>query len=198
MSKFTLAISAGGKSSRMGTDKSFVTIGGKTIIERIIERTKDLGQAETILISNQPEKYERFDLKMFADVFPDKGSLGGIYTAIHYSSAPYTLIIACDMPFVSTPLLHYMSSIIADNDIIVPRVDNYPEGLHAIYSKRCLEAIKPRLEANQLKVVGFYEELKVRYIDVAEYQEFDPQGIAFMNVNTPEELEQARQIEESS
>lgn len=198
MSELTVAISAGGKSSRMGTDKSFVTIGGKTIIERIIERTKDLGQTETLLISNQPEKYERFGLKMFPDVYPDKGSLGGIYTAIYHSSTAYTLVIACDMPFVSTPLLQYMGTCIADHDIVVPRVDNYPEGLHAIYSKRCLAAIKPRLEANQLKVIGFYADLNVRYIDEAEYKDFDPQGLAFMNVNTPEELEQARQLEESS
>lgn len=199
MSNLTLAISAGGKSSRMGTDKSFVTIGGQTIVERIIERTQDLGQAETILISNQPEKYQCFGLSIYPDVFPDKGSLGGIYTALYYSSQPYTLVIACDMPFISPALLSYMCNLSQQDqfDIIVPRVDNYPEGLHALYHQNCLEPIKKRLDANQLKVIGFYNDLRVRYLDEPEYKIFDPYGIAFMNVNTPEELKQARQYEES-
>src|SRR5688500_13381989 len=112
MKEFTLAIIAGGKSSRMGTDKSFVPLAGKPIIEHIISRTTDLGQETTILITNRPADYAHLGLPMYADVFPEKGSLGGIYTAIQYSRSPYTLTIACDMPFVNPALLQHMLSLI--------------------------------------------------------------------------------------
>jgi molybdopterin-guanine dinucleotide biosynthesis protein A len=197
MTDFSLAIMAGGKSSRMGRDKAFMKIGGQTIIERILRRTAALGQTETIVITNQPDDYAHLGLPMFTDVIMDTGSLGGIYTAITYSQHEYTLVLACDMPFVSIPLLDYMLSYIhgeARYDVIVPRIDDYPQGLHAIYSKACLEPIHRRLETNRLKVIGFYDDVAVRYLDEAEYQVYDPDNSAFINVNTPVDLEKAQQL----
>ncbi len=66
----------------MGRDKAFVDLGGKALIERVIERSAELGQAETILITNRPADYQHLGLPMVADIMPDKGSLGGIYTAL--------------------------------------------------------------------------------------------------------------------
>ncbi|MDQ7024619.1 MAG: molybdenum cofactor guanylyltransferase [Anaerolineae bacterium] len=195
---FTIAISAGGKSSRMGTDKSFVNILGKPLIEHIIERVADVGQEETILITNRLADYAHLTLPMYSDVLPDKGSLGGIYSAIYHSKCEYTLVIACDMPFVSTDLLRFMAMLRDDDpyDVIVPRVDKYPQGLHALYSRRCLEPIRKRLDADRLKVIGFYDDVRVRYIDEEEYVQFDEKGLAFYNVNTPEDLKKARKLAE--
>src|SRR5690348_11953504 len=103
-SKLTVAIMAGGKSSRMGTDKSFVVLVGKPLIEHVIARVSNLGQDETILITNKPDAYAHLGLSMYGDVIPDKGSLGGIYSAIHHSRSDYTLTVACDTPFVSPEL----------------------------------------------------------------------------------------------
>jgi molybdopterin-guanine dinucleotide biosynthesis protein A len=80
--------------------------------------------------------------------------------------------------------------------VIVPRVDNYPQGLHALYSKNCLEPIRTRLEADDLKVIGFYDDVRVRYLDEDEHEQFDEKGLAFYNVNTPQELKQARKLAE--
>jgi molybdopterin-guanine dinucleotide biosynthesis protein A len=82
--------------------------------------------------------------------------------------------------------------------VIVPRVEGYPQGLHAIYSKDCLEPIRARLDADRLKVIGFYNEVRVRYLDEEEYKTLDPKGLAFYNVNTPEELERARRLIEDT
>lgn len=188
MVAFTVAILAGGKSSRMGRDKAFVELNGKLMIEHVIERTQAIGQAETILITNRPEDYARFGLPIFADVLPDKGSLGGIYTAIHYSTQAYTLCVACDMPFIQPDLLKHMVSLAQDWDVVVPLVDEYPEGLHALYSRKCLDAIHPRLLAGQLKVVGFYADVRVRYLKEAEYASLDPDATSFQNINTPDDL----------
>jgi molybdopterin-guanine dinucleotide biosynthesis protein A len=79
-------------------------------------------------------------------------------------------------------------------DVIVPRVKDYPQGLHAIYNKNCLEPIRKLLEKDKLKVIGFYSDMRVRYLDIAEYGKFDPKKLAFMNVNTPEDLQAARKL----
>lgn len=198
MAKFSVAIMAGGKSSRMGTDKSFVELHGKPIIERLIEQVTDLGQSETLLITNRSDDYAHLGLPMVGDVFPDAGSLGGIYTAIYNTKFGDTLVIACDMPFVKPELLRYMLRLRTEEngpyDVIVPRVDNYPEGLHAIYSKQCLEPIKKCLAMNRLKVIGFYDDVRVRYLDEPEYQPFDSKGLSFFNVNTPEQLAEAERL----
>jgi molybdopterin-guanine dinucleotide biosynthesis protein A len=194
MASFTLAVVAGGKSTRMGRDKSFVVLNGRSLIEHVLERTRGLGQAETILIVNQPALYAHLGLPMFTDLLPDKGSLGGIYTAIHHSGAPYTLCVACDMPFLNAELLRYQISLAPDYDVVAPRVDHYPEGLHAVYSRACLPAIRARLAADRLKVIGFYQDVRVRYLDEPEWQRFDPEGLSFRNINTPGELDAAGAI----
>ena len=198
MANFTIAIMAGGKSSRMGTDKSFVELHGKPMIEHLIEQISDLGQAETVLITNRPNDYAHLGLPMVGDVFPDSGSLGGIYTAIYNSKYQDILVIACDMPFVKPNLLRYMLTLRAEAhgpyDVIVPRINKYPEGLHAIYSKQCLAPIKKSIAMNRLKVIGFYDEVRVRYLDETEYQDIDPKGLSFFNVNTPEQLAEAERL----
>jgi molybdopterin-guanine dinucleotide biosynthesis protein A len=193
MNSLTVAINAGGKSSRMGTDKSFVPLLGKPMIEHVVERVSDLGQLETILITNKPELYAHLGLPMMSDALPDKGSLGGIYTALVNSRGEYTLCVACDMPFLNPALLRHMVALITpETDVIVTRVDGYPEGLHAIYSRRCVEPIRRKLEADRLKIIGFYQDVRVRTLDEAEWQPFDSRGLSFRNINTPDELRDAQ------
>ncbi len=198
MNNFTVAIIAGGKSSRMGKDKSFVMLAGQPLIEHVLERVSGLGQDQTILITNRPNAYAHLGLPMYSDLVPEKGSLGGIYTAIHYSPNEYTLAIGCDTPFVKPALFRYMLSLRdaegGPYDVVVPRVEKYPQGLHAVYRKACLEPIRERIDADRLHVIGFYPKVRVRYLDEAEYQPFDPKGLSFFNINTPEELEQAQKI----
>lgn len=188
----SLAIIAGGQSRRMGRDKAFVDLGGKALIEHVIERSADLGQTETILVTNTPAQYAHLSLPMYRDVLPGKGSLGGIYSALIEAASQHVLALACDMPFISSGLLRLMiSQIRADLDIVAPRVAGYPQGLHAIYKKTCIEPIAEQLAANRLKVIRFYDQMRVRYLDEPDYAAFDPQGQSFANINTPEELEQA-------
>lgn len=199
MTELTAAILAGGKSSRMGTDKAFVELAGRTLIEHMLAQIPQVSAVrETIVITNDPEPYEVLELPLFPDRIPGKGALGGIYTAIHASQHAHTLVLACDMPLINPALLRYMTALCAATDpppdVIVPRVEGYPQGLHAIYSKTCLAPIQKDLEADRLKVIGFYPAVRVRYLDEAEYRPYDPQQRAFFNVNTPEDLTTAREL----
>lgn len=196
MNDWTVAINAGGKSSRMGVDKSFVPLLGKPMIEHVIARVADLGQRETILVTNKPDLYAHLGLPMFEDALPDKGSLGGIYTALLNSASEYTLCVACDMPFLNPDLLRHMIGLITpDVDVIVPRVDGYPEGMHAVYRRRCAEPIRRKLDADRLKIIGFYDEVRVRTLDEDEWRPLDPRGLSFRNINTPDELREAQDEE---
>ena len=191
----SLAIIAGGQSRRMGRDKAFVHLAGKPLIEYVIERSADLGTAETILITNKPAQYAHLGLPMHRDILPDKGSLGGIYTALVQAGRRDVLALACDMPFVNSSLLQYMiEQMDEDIDIVVPTVDGYPQGLHAIYKKTCIEPIAAQLAADRLKIIRFYDQMRVRYLDEADYAAFDPQGRSFANINTPEELAKAERL----
>ena len=186
---------AGGKSSRMGVNKAFVELHGKPLIAHVLDRVSDLGQNETILIANSPADYSHLELPVYSDLIPGKGSLGGIYSAIHYSSSQYTLVVACDMPLLNRDLLRYMIDLCESPvDVIAPRVAGHPQGLHAIYSKDCLDLIRQQLDAGWLKVVGFHDSVRVRCLDEIEYQRFDPNGFSFFNINTPQDLKRVSEL----
>ncbi|MCY3908180.1 MAG: molybdenum cofactor guanylyltransferase [Anaerolineaceae bacterium] len=192
---FTVAIVAGGRSRRMGRDKALVELDGRPMLEHVIERVSGLGQAQTLLVSNDHAEHARFGLPMVCDSLPDAGSLGGIYTALLNSEHCHTLVVACDMPFLSPALLRHMLELReeGDYDVIAPRVDGYPQGLHAVYGQACVAPIRAQIEAGRLKVIGFYDQARVRYLDEDEWGPLDPTGQAFNNINTPEELAAAQE-----
>ncbi|MEK7310750.1 MAG: molybdenum cofactor guanylyltransferase [Chloroflexota bacterium] len=201
MTGFSVVINAGGKSSRMGMDKAFADIDGTTMIERIIEQTAGLG--DQIIVTNTPEQYAFLGLPMVSDVLPDKGALGGVYTCIHAATQQYALVTACDLPFVNRPLLDYMMSLAPDFDAVVPRIrplnagpDAKPEAepLRAIYSKTCLEPIRRAFDAGKMRVISFFPEVRLRWMEEDEIRRFDPELLTFLNCNTLEELEVVRKV----
>lgn len=185
----TVAIQAGGQSTRMGTDKSFVPFQGRPMIEIVKSKVDGLG-SETILICNKPDPYAYLELPMFPDFFPGAGPLGGIFTALKAAQNNHVLIVACDMPWLNRELLQYLIAQRETADLIVPRWEKFPEPLHAVYSKTCLGPIEERILADKLKITGFFADVEVRFIEKEEIVRFDPQGRSFTNVNTPGDLQQ--------
>jgi molybdopterin-guanine dinucleotide biosynthesis protein A len=186
----SIAIMAGGKSVRMGTDKAFVPFRGKTMIEHVIERVQGLSE-DIFIVTNKPESFEVFGFPTVSDIYQNCGPLGGIHTALHHLLSGHLLIVACDMPWLERDLLDYMISVRAEGDIVVPRWDKFPEPLHAIYSKTCQGPVEDSLDSGVLKVVGFYGKVTVRYVERNEIERFDPHGRSFANLNTPTDIEDA-------
>lgn len=190
----SVAILAGGLSSRMGTNKAFVKVGGQPIIERIIERVKGLGD-EIVIIANNTDPYKHLGLPIRSDLIPGKASLGGLYTALASTQADYTLVLSCDHPFLNPDLLRYLIDLRDGYDVVAPlSADGYLQALHAVYSKACLEPIHKRLEANQLKIISFFPDVRVRKVTISEIEQFDPQHLSLINVNRPEDLAQAQRL----
>lgn len=187
MNEVTIAIQAGGQSSRMGTDKSFVLFNGRPMIEVVLEKVAGLG-SETMLITNKPDDYRHLDVPLYSDILPEKGPLGGIYTAVTKAKKPHILIVACDMPWLNRELLAYQIHLRHQADIVVPRWQKFPEPLHAVYSKTCLPAIEENLQADRLKITSFFGRVTVRFVERDEIRKFDVDGRSFRNINTPDEL----------
>ncbi len=199
---------AGGDSRRMGTDKAFLEMpGGGTIIETILSKLARLSE-EIILVTKRTQRYEPLGVKLVADIYPGKGSLGGIYTGLRAMSHSHGLVVACDMPFLKLPLLRYMLVMAPEYDVVVPRavpwggLKGFKEGeetakehllqpLHAVYSKVCLEPMRDLLESGDLRIISFYPRVRVRYVEEGEIDIFDPEHLSFFNINTPADLRRA-------
>lgn len=184
----TGVILAGGKSSRMGRNKAFLDFKGRSIIEHTIDLFKPLFP-EVILVTNTPVKYANLGIKVVTDIFPHKGPLGGIYTALFYSSYDYSFIASCDMPFLKRELIRFLIDMKDGFDVIVPKLKDGHEPLHAVYSKRCLKPMEAMIKEGDLRIIGFYREVKVREVSEDELAPFNQEPSSFININTPEDYE---------
>jgi molybdopterin-guanine dinucleotide biosynthesis protein A len=182
---------AGGQSSRLGADKSFVNVNGQSLIERIVAKLARLSD-DVIIVTNSPEKYDHLGTRLVGDIYPGRGALGGIYSGLRTAANAYSLVAACDMPFLDLNLLRYMILLARGHDVVIPRIGGLLEPLHAIYSKSCLEPIERLLARGGLKIIDFFSEVRVRYIEEEDVDIFDPQHLSFFNVNTPSDLEEMK------
>lgn len=187
--RYSIAIQAGGKSSRMGQDKGLLDFGGTPLVKYIYNQIKDQSD-DIFIVSNTPDQYKQFGLPVFQDVFMDIGALGGVHTVLSYTKTDFALILACDMPFVNPKVIDILLSYTTDFDVIVPRIHpkGYVEPFKAIYSKRCLPAVEAAIKAGERRVISFFDDVKVMYVERAEILPVDPDLASFMNVNTPEDL----------
>ena len=198
-SAITAVILAGGQSRRLGRDKAVEPFGGEPLIRRVIRLASDAVSASNVVVAvadaDRAAALPLDDNHVTAvDLFPDCGSLGGIYTGLHAAPTGWNLVTACDMPFLSSPLLAHMASLRAGVDAVVPVIDGRPEPTHALYHRRCLPAIEAKLRAAQLKISGFFDDVNVRYLQEDEVREFDPELLSFFNINRPEDLALAMEL----
>jgi molybdopterin-guanine dinucleotide biosynthesis protein A len=186
-------ILSGGNNKRISTEKAFLKIGQKPIIECEIEVLTSIF-SRIIIVTNSPEKYRYLKADLTSDLIPGKGPLGGIYSGLNLSQDEHNFIVSCDLPFLNKDIISYMKESAGGHDIVIPRINGLLEPLHAIYSKNCLPAIKKHLDKNDLKIQSFFNEVRVKYIEKHEIEKFDSDAIAFFNVNTEEELNKAKLI----
>lgn len=194
----TISIQAGGESRRMGRDKGLMPFLGEPLIVRLVGRLRPYAD-ELIVTTNRPQAYQFLDYPLFPDVRPGLGALGGLLTALTSASQPFVALTACDMPFASGAFLRFgMEQLIASGaDVFVPRT-SYGHGyepLHAVYRREtCLPAVLQALDAGQRRMIAWFDRVQVNSPDEAALRRFDPHGVMFQNVNTPEELARAEAL----
>lgn len=193
----TCIVLAGGKGLRLGRDKVQETVGNSNLLQRALSQLTPFNGDIIIVTAGaksipQVNGYQGF--RIVTDIYPGKGALGGIYTGLAESNSAYNLVVACDMPFLNQALLRYMMELSAGFDLVVPRLGELVEPLHAVYARGCLAPIERLIKRGNLEVRALFDLVKVRYVEASEIDRFDPQHLSFFNVNTEADLEKARQM----
>jgi len=186
---------AGGKSSRLGADKSLLLLDGQPLIARAVQQLSTLSD-DVVIVTNTPERLEPLGLtaRLVPDERPGEGSLMGIYSGLRAARHPYALVVACDMPFLNLPLLRSMLSIMPGCDIVVPRLAGMLEPLHAVYGRTCLPWMARLLDEGGRKIIDFFPYVEVCHFEEDAIDRFDPLHLSFVNVNTPQDWEQVQAL----
>jgi molybdopterin-guanine dinucleotide biosynthesis protein A len=184
---------AGGKSRRFGRNKSMERFRGERLIERQVRTLRSLFP-EVMIVTNTPELYLDLDATIVQDIIPGLGPLGGIYTGLLFAQGASIFVTAVDMPFLQPAVIRRMVELLPGHDVVVPRLEDYLEPLHGIYSSQCLAPIRRMLDRDELQVVRLFPSVKIAYLDEEEIRRLDPEGLSFFNINTPEDMAKAMEI----
>lgn len=198
--QLTVVVQAGGQSQRMGENKALLLFLGVPLVKRVVERVRPIA-VELLVTTNQPEAFEFLQLPLVADTYPGSGALVGLHTALAAASQPYVAVVACDMPFVNPELLAYQLEILVTErvDLVIPQTEQGYEPFHTVYRREtCLPAVTSALDGGLKRMISWYPQVKVRELKMDELQRFDPDGRAFLNVNTPEEFREAEKTAQTS
>lgn len=183
---------AGGASSRMGRDKALLEFAGVPMLFRTAGLLESVTGCVTVIGS--PEKYRSLSLPLLSDDWPGAGPLGGIATALRASAAPWSLVVACDLPNLTAAWLEYLvgRALSSPADAVLPVAARGAEPLCAMYHKRCEPGIRAALSRGVRKVSEGLATLRWEAIEPAEWKCFDSEGGLFENMNSPADYEQAK------
>jgi molybdopterin-guanine dinucleotide biosynthesis protein A len=192
----SVAIQAGGESLRMGQEKGLLLLGGEPLIQRVIARVAPLAD-EILITTNKLADYQFLGLPLFPDLLPGTGALGGLYTALSAASEPILAVVACDMPFVSPTILELARDRLVESgaDVAIPYTAEGYEPFHAVYRREsCLPVVEGALHLGERRLISWFSGVSVVTLEEAQVKTYDPEGLAFWNLNTPEEFEQAERL----
>ncbi len=182
----TGVILVGGKSRRMGRDKAFLDVAGKSLFERVLEVFRESFD-RIVLVGDREERFAAYGLPVLPDIYPGS-SLGGLYTGLFHAATEYVFVSSCDLPFPNTAILRHLCSLKDGFDAVVPSTKYGYEPLFALYAKSCLGPIKALLDSGDFCAYAWYPQVRVRYVPYEELAHLDRDGRAFLNVNTPDEF----------
>lgn len=181
-------ILAGGASSRMGTDKSQLLIDDQRLIDRIAKALLTI--TSTVKIVGRD--YDDSALMTVRDVYPSWGALGGLHAALHACHTEWALVVACDLPFISSELLATLASERKGSDAVVPiQPDGRPQPLCALYRiDPCLERATELIEGGKRRPLDLLETVRTRWLSFDHFAELDQSHNFFVNINTPEDYDE--------
>lgn len=198
-------ILAGGQSRRYGAPKALAHVGGEPILERVVRAMRQATD-RVVMVANDAEPYADFDLETRPDARSGLGVLGGIETAVLWAEETGrdgALVVACDMPFLSVDLLRHLDALARTPepdgtaaDIVTPESEG-PRGVEPLcswYGVGCRAAIAAQARREERRIIGFWHDVRVRRVPLAEVRGYGDPALLFMNVNTPAERERAEAL----
>ncbi len=186
------AVLAGGRSLRFGRDKAFAVLGDRPLIAHVCGALERVC-SEVFVVADGAERFEGLGVAVVSDLVKGAGSLGGLLTALVHGRHEMCVVVGCDMPFLRPEVLLRMIHLAGGHDAVVPVFRGELQPLHAVYSKRCIPRIEKRLLGGDLRIAGVFSKGSTLRLEEKDWKDLDPEGASFLNVNTPEAFEQARQ-----
>jgi len=184
---FSAVILAGGKSTRMGRDKSLIEIDGVPMIERVYRTLSPLFP-EVIIVTNTPDLYATIPCRTVADIYPGAGSIAGVHAGLAAASNDRVFVVACDMPHLSPPLIREICHLSEGYEAAIPYSDTGFEPLHAVYSRSALPLFDEALSRGELRIYDLYPRMNHRIIRWDEISSIEGARESFRNINTPDDL----------
>ena len=210
--RVSAVILAGGKSSRMGRPKALLQFDGEPLILHLLRTLKPLSSDIVVVAApgeqfvelssllrsqpNQPNELNKLnqpEVTLVCDEIAYQGPVGGIYYGLRAAKGDLVFMTSCDVPFLNLALISYLISQIADCDVVVPYWQDRFQPLHAVYRKSVAPLLREQLERGELRPIFLYEKVRTRQVSEDEIRRFDPEGLSFLNMNTPEDYEAALQ-----
>ncbi|MEC4684355.1 MAG: molybdenum cofactor guanylyltransferase [Nitrospirota bacterium] len=183
MTDITGVILAGGDNRRFPVNKGLLRVGEERIIDRTLRLFREIF-VEVIISTNTPEYYFFSGERMIGDLFPSRGPMGGIFSALVNSRTDRIFVAACDMPFLNPSLIRYLSGISTNADMVVC---SFREGLHpllGLYGKGILSPLETHLREGAIGLQRFIRDLNAHIVEEEEIKKIDPEGVSFVNINT--------------
>ncbi|MHB1652816.1 MAG: molybdenum cofactor guanylyltransferase [Desulfitobacteriaceae bacterium] len=177
---------AGGKNSRMQRNKALLELDGRPLVAWSLDILQSIFK-EVLISSNEPELYKEYNVPVVRDQDLGKGPLAGLQVGLKAASHDTVFFVACDMPFLQSGPIRHLWRWTGVFDVVLPRGAFGPHPLHAYYHRRCLPFIEENLQAERLKIIDFYPQCKVKYVEEEELKRFGDVAKILSNVNTPEE-----------
>ena len=177
-------ILAGGKSSRMGTDKGLLMLKNKMLVEYVIDNLTPCVDQVYIVSSNK--LYEQFSLPLVSDVITGKGPAVGILSALEHSAVNQNFVISCDTPFVSPTMILSILYLAKDYEICIPEFMGCWEPMVGMYSKSISEKWKQRLDGGEFKLQKLIEKFDYKLLNVE--RDLKANDFSFLNINSPDDL----------
>ncbi len=187
MQEFSVAIVAGGQARRLGgVTKSALLVGGRTILTRQLDVLREL-DVPALVVADDAAAFAHTGLLVVPDRIPGAGALGGLYTALTYAPTECVIVLACDMPFVTGPLLQHLAEHCGHADVVLPRDARGRHPLCAAYARRVAPHLRARIDAGDLRVGAALDDLVVHEVGPETLATLDHTGRLLLNVNTPDD-----------
>jgi molybdopterin-guanine dinucleotide biosynthesis protein A len=181
---------AGGRSQRMGTAKALLDFGGRPLVAHNVALLSRLFD-EIVVVAAPDQELPVMPVTIVRDEVPHQGPVGGLYYGLAAARADRCFVASCDAVFLNTDLICHLVARSVESDLVIPSWDGRLHPLHAVYSQSVVPILAAQLSAGERRLIDLVQKVRATRIERDEIARFDPEGMSFFNVNTPEDYEAA-------
>lgn len=186
----TAVVLAGGKSSRMGRPKALLLFDNEPLIVHIV-RILNRVFSKTVVVTAPEQELPPLPATLVRDEISYQGPVGGIYYGLRAAGGPFSFVTSCDVAFLNSALISHLVSQISEYDVVVPYWQERFQPVHAVYRTSVLPLLKEQLDRSELRPVYLFDKVRTCKVGESEIRRFDPEGLSFLNMNTPADYERA-------